>query len=135
MKTFKHIDNESMYPDECQHVEHSEVYRAVKHTSVLAVDDFLPWNVEYVNQKRTYKNQFEQGHYGMSLFTDMDSLLRILNKCPALNEKTNAFAKGFTTIRRGVSLKANKNHHVEYFLYDYENNSPKDDFQIIEVRD
>lgn len=31
-------------------------------------------------------------------------------------------------------MEENKQHHVEYFLYDYENNSPKDDFVIVEVR-
>ena len=48
-------------------------------------------------------------------------------------ERSEAYAKGFTTIKRGISLKEKK-HHVEYFLYDYEYNSPKDDFQIVEVR-
>ena len=52
-----------------------------------------------------------------------------------MNDSINAYAKGFTSIKRGISFKEDSKHHVEYFLYDYENNSPKDDFIIVEVRE
>ncbi len=134
MRKFKHIDNEDLYPDESQHVEYAEVYRATKNTVDLQIEDFLPWNVEYANQKKTFKKQFSQPNYGLSVFTDLDSLKKTVAIYPALNASTNAFAQGFTTIKRGISLKENNRHHVEYYLYDYENNSPKDDFKVIEVR-
>ena len=86
------------------------------------------------NQMRTFKNQFKKPCYGLSLFTNLESLKNKVDSLPVLNDSTNAYAKGFTTIKRGISTKENKEHHVEYFLYDYENNSPKDDFSIIEVR-
>ena len=133
MDKFKHMPEE-FWPDERQHVAYAEVYRAVKSTDLLKVDDFLPWNVEHPNQMKTFKELFQQPNYGLSLFTDLISLKKVVVKIPSLNDKTNAYARGFTTIERGISLKENINHHVEYFLYDYEGNSPKDDFAIVEVR-
>lgn len=130
---FKHMP-EAMWPREIDHVEYSEVYRATKSEDVLAVVDFLPWNVEYEKQRTTFRNTFKQPEYGMSVFTDLNDLKRTVCRFPALNKSTKAFARGFTTIKRGVSLRENQNHHVEYYLYDYENNSPKDDFTIVEVR-
>lgn len=134
MGKFKYMPEE-IWPDDSQHVDYAEVYRAVKSTDILKIEDFLPWNVEHPNQMRTFKNLFNQPKYGMSVFTDLDALRNTLVRYPALNDKTYAYARGFTTIKRGISLKENKQHHVEYFLYDYENNSPKDDFSIFEVRE
>ena len=124
---------EELWPDESLHHEYDEVYRATKSNDMLRVTDFLPWSVEHANQKKTFRTCFSKGEYGLSLFTDLDSLKDTVNKYPALKASTNAFAKGFTSISRGVSLKEDKRHHVEYYLYDYENNSPKDDFVIYEV--
>lgn len=123
-----------IWPDESQHVEYAEVYRAIKSVDVLNIEDFLPWNVEHSNQMKTFRKLFHQPSYGLSVFTDLDSLKNTIEHVPALNDSTNAYAKGFTTIKRGISLKENDRHHVEYFLYDYEYNSPKDDFLIVEVR-
>ena len=134
MDKFKHMPKE-FWPNECDHIEYSEVYRATKHANELKVDDFLPWNIEHHNQMKTFKNQFKKPHFGLSLFTNLESLKNKVDSLPVLNDSTNAYAKGFTTIKRGISTKENKEHHVEYFLYDYENNSPKDDFSIIEVRE
>ncbi len=134
MKMFKHIDDISKYPKKTQHVDHTEVYRAVRSIDELKVEDFLPWNVEHANQRRTFQKYFKPGDYGVSLFTDLDTLKQRVIAIPSLNKRTNAYAKGFTTIHRGISLEESADHHVDYFLYDYENNSPKDDFCIIEVR-
>lgn len=123
-----------MWPDEKQHVEYTEVYRATHSTDDLKVEDFLPWNIEHPNQKKTFKNLFKQPEYGMSTYTDLESLKCVVEKFPKLDSATNAYAKGFTSIKRGISLKENSQHHVEYFLFDYEENSPKDDFKIAEVR-
>ena len=133
MEQFKHIPEE-LWPDQSLHVEYDEVYRATESSDILRIIDFLPWNVEHANQKKTFRGLFKQPEYGLSLFTNLDSLKKTVLRLPALKAKTKAYAKGFTTIIRGVSTKENNLHHVEYYLYDYENNSPKDDFSIIEVR-
>lgn len=70
----------------------------------------------------------------MSVFTELDDLKKVVNRFPAMGETIKSFSKGFTSLNRGVSPKEDKSHHVEYYLFDYENNSPKDDFEIIEVR-
>ena len=134
MSRFLHIDNDDMCPDESQHVEYAEVYRATKNIDVLKVEDFLPWNIEHANQRKTFKNQFKQPEYGLSVFTDLSTLKKKVNSIPSLDASTNSYARGFTTIKRGISLKE-KNHHVEYFLYDYLENSPKVYFRIVEVRE
>lgn len=133
MSEFKHMPEE-YWPDKSKHIEYSVVYRAVKSIDKLGVNDFLPWNIEHKNQRKTFKKTFKQPEYGLSVFTDLDSLKSTVESVVTLNESTKAYAKGFTTIKRGISLKENKKHHVEYFLYDYENNSPKEDFTIVEVR-
>ena len=135
MNEFKYIENKEMWPKESQHVEYAEVYRAVKSTEKLSVEDFMPWNIEHANQKRLFKNKFKQPEYGMSVFTSLESLKKKVSEFPALEESTRAYAKGFTTIKRGISCEENKIHHVEYYLYDYLENSPKDDFDIVEVRE
>ena len=56
MDKFKHMPKE-FWPNECDHIEYSEVYRATKHANELKVDDFLPWNIEHHNQMKTFKNQ------------------------------------------------------------------------------
>lgn len=124
-----------MYPDESQHVEYAEVYRATKSADVLRIEDFLPSNIEHANQKKTFKNQFNKSYYGVSIFTDFGSLKKVVARFPALDNVIKTYSKGFTTITRGISLKEDINHHVDYFLYDYEGNSPKDDFKIVEVRE
>ncbi|MGN0906858.1 MAG: hypothetical protein ACI4NM_06900 [Bullifex sp.] len=125
---------EEVWPDETEHIEYSEVYRAIKNSDTLEITDFLPWIIEHSDQKRLFRKTFQQPEYGMSVFTDLNSLKNTVMKIPALNRTTNGYAKGFTTIERGISTKENAKHHVDYFLYDYLNNSPKDDFIIWEVR-
>ena len=40
MDIFKHMPRE-LWPNECDHVEYSEVYRAIKHANELGVDFFF----------------------------------------------------------------------------------------------
>lgn len=134
MNNFKHISDPAFYPKECDHFDHPVVYRAVKNTDVLCVSDFLPSSIENLNQLKTFKRKLVQSDYSVSVFTDLDALKKTVTKYPSLDAKTKAYAKGFTTIDRGISYKENSDHHVNYFLYDYELNSPKDDFSVIEVR-
>lgn len=133
MVKFKHMP-EAVWPNENEHVEYDEVNRAVHSRNELTVNDFLPWNIEYKNQKKTFGRLFAQPEYGMSVYRDIDSLKEVVERFPKLSASINAYSLGFTTIRRGISTRENSHHHVEYYLYDYEDNSPKDDFRIIEVR-
>ena len=126
---------EEYRPMESEHVEHQCVYRATKSTDILKVEDFLPSVIENPYMLETFgKLVNKQELYGVSLFTDLDALKEMLKKKVSLDRKINSFSKGFTTITKGISTKANSHCHLEYYLYDYENNNPKDDFEIIEVR-
>ena len=134
MQEFVYMPKE-LWPDEAEHVDYDPVYRATKNINQLTVEDFLPWNVEHKNQKRTFKNLFKKPEYGMSVFTNLGALEETLEKVPSLNRKIRSISKGRTSLARGISTKENEKHHVEYFLYDYINNSPKDDFEICIIRD
>ena len=133
MNKFKYMPDE-VAPDDSEHVEYDKVYRAVKNIDELKIEDFLPWNIEHPNQKKTFKKLFKQPEYGMSVYTELSALQNKVETIPSLNKSTKAYAQGFTSIDRGISTKENNAHHVEYFLYDYLSNSPKDDFHIVEVR-
>ena len=126
---FQYIPVE-LWPKESEHIDYDPVFRAVKSTELLTVNDFLPWNIEHRNQKKTFKTLFKQPEYGMSVFTELDSLMKKIDEIPSLKKHTKSVAKGRTSKARGISPKENQEHHVEYFLYDYINNSPKDDFEI-----
>lgn len=129
MRQFINIP-QAFWPKEDEHIEYDSVYRAVKSESELTIDDFLPWNIEYANQEKTFKGQFAKPNYGMSVFTDMKSLLSKIHNIPSLRKKTKSIAIGRTSIEKGISTRENQEHHVEYYLYDYINNSPKEDFEI-----
>jgi len=131
---FKYIPKE-YWPNQSEHVDFNEVYRASMSVDVLKIDDFIPSNIEHKNQKKTFKNTFEQPEFSVSLSTDLDSLKKTVSKFPSMNKRIKSYSKGKTSIKRGISTAENTStHHVNYFLYDYIENSPKDDFEIIEVR-
>ena len=58
MDIFKHMPSE-LWPNECDHVEYSEVYKATKHANELGVDEFVPWNIGDQNQMETFKDRFD----------------------------------------------------------------------------
>ncbi len=133
MKEFKYIPK-NFWPSVEEHVQYETVYRGVKSINQLQVEDFLPWDIENPNQMKKFKNMFKQPFFGTSIYTNLDSLRKTVCKYPALNSKIKAYAVGFTTIEKGISTREDSNHHVDYYLYDYVNNSPKNDFNILEVR-
>lgn len=57
MGKFKHMP-EAVWPKENEHIGYDEVYRAVHSREELSVSDFLPWNIEYKNQKKTFGRLF-----------------------------------------------------------------------------
>ena len=133
MNEFKYIPKE-FWPSVEEHIQHETVYRGVKSTNILHVDDFLPWNIENSNQMKKFNGLFKQPYFGTSVFTNLENLRSVVKNFPALGTKIKAYAVGFTSIEKGISKKENLNNHVDYYLYDYINNSPKDDFNILEVR-
>ena len=131
---FVHMPD-ALWPGDDEHIDYEPVFRGTKSTDYLKIDDFLPSNIEYENQKKTFKNLFQRPNYGVSVFTALASLEETIAKFPALQKSIKSISKGRTTIVRGISTKENEKHHIDYYLYDYLNNSPKEDFEIEKVRD
>ena len=129
MEVFKDIPKECR-PDLAINDEFQEVFRGTSNISVLDKTDFLPTFVEYRNQKKLWKNQFNNSsYYSVSLFTSLDKL----KEKTKMIKRIKSYSKGFTTIKRGISI-LNSDSHIDYFLYDYDNNNPYLDFVIIEVK-
>ena len=62
------------------------------------------------------------------LFTSAESLKLLFESSVGFRRNHKSIAKGFTTIKRGYSYEANQKGHVDYYLYDYLENNPYEDF-------
>lgn len=94
MEQFKHIPEE-LWPDQSLHVEYDEIYRATESSDILRIIDFLPWNVEHANQKKTFRGLFKQPEYGLSLFTNLDSLKKNCIKVTSIKSQNKSLCKRF----------------------------------------
>lgn len=131
MSDFKDVPDKYC-PDKSEHIKYNTIFRGIVHLDKLDYTDFLPSHIQYERQRKTFKNLFNSSSdYSCSLFTELDTLKISVSQIRRLR----GYAQGFTDIKRGVSCKENRDHHVDYFLYDYENNSPCDDFKVIEEKD
>lgn len=135
MSKFIHIPDQ-YEPFIKSHHDYRPVYRAVENVTTLDYTDFLPSIIENQDSSSNFDgviNDKDQplNKYSTSVFTDIDMLKKKIEQVPILKKKKKAIAEGFTTNSRGVSTKK-KDGHVNYYLYDYMNNSPKDDFKICE---
>jgi len=79
-------------------------------------------------KKKTFDKLFDS-NYSVSLCKDLEQLKKLTNPIPLIK----SYSIGFTNIKRGVSPVSNSQ-HIDYYLYDYINNSPCSDFEIIEVK-
>ena len=126
---FKYMPKDK-WPNENEHITYDVVYRATKHTVNLTYEDFIPSNIENENAMDTFK-KFQKSDYSVSLFTDLE----VLKSKTSFSKKYNSYSKGFTSNKRGISTRESESKHVNYYLYDYIENSPCDDFSVIEVID
>ena len=111
-------------PKQEQHIDYYNVFRLVINTEVLTFEDFIPSCFE-----EGYVPKNEQGDYSVSLNKNREVLLKLREKFVGM-KKYNGLAIGNTSNLRGLSFGKT---HINYFLYDYLNNSPCDDFSIFEV--
>ena len=131
MSPFEYIPDE-FKPTEDKHVEYSEVYRALRGNEVTK-EDFYPTFIERNSKKK--RKLFEprnQSDYSVSVFRTMESIMLLFNSNWGFHKSHKAIAKGCTTKRRGYSYDADKNGHIDYFLYDYLENNPYEDFKYCE---
>lgn len=136
MKPFSYIPDR-LKPDKEKHVSHPVVFRALRHKTVEK-EDFYPTCIEQEQRNRNMNNLFRdseelesQSNYSVSLNTSLKSLCALF-KLSGFRRNHEGVAKGFTSDKRGYSYAADKKGHVDYFLFDYINNNPCDDFQLVE---
>ena len=106
------------------------VYRAISHNVITTVkEDFLPsfMDLEYIPLILT------TGHYGLSVFEDLEKLKNTVASSKRLYNSTIGYAFGFTNFDRGIWTNPDNKTHINYFLFDWDNNNPFDDFEIIEA--
>lgn len=126
----------------------SETFRFLYHTGKPNQKDFIPTfkderqkelrerrkqlgkmaNV-VVEQHSPIKNNISE--YAVSLFSDLEKGKKILWKNDSSKKDYPAIAKGPTDSDKGYTV-LDKNQHISYFLFDYDNNSPYSDFSTIE---
>lgn len=131
MSPFEYIPDE-FKPTADKHVEYSEVYRAL-HGYNVTKEDFYPTIIER-NSKKKGKlfEPREQGDYSVSVFRTMKAIKLLFDSSMGFRNSHKAIAKGCTTKRRGYSYEADKKGHIDYFLYDYLENNPYEDFKYCE---
>lgn len=126
---------EEFFPDISEHINYSPVYRAIENVDSINIQDFIPTNIEEEGRNGFFsksENNYQRDHYSVSVYTNHNQLCKKLNSCVKLQSRFKGIAKGFTTIEKGVSTKKNKKSHVNYYLFDYINNSPYTDFELLE---
>lgn len=120
---FIHIPDELWGKIENENKEqHDRVYRLVKNID-LTYKDFLPTNVEHPERE----NFNTLSSFSVSLFSNRNSL-DSLRQRPTF--KSFYVALGKTDINKGVCSIADSKGHINYYLYDYEYNSPCSDFEV-----
>lgn len=134
MEPFSYIPDR-LKPEKEKHVLYPVVFRALRHKTVEK-EDFYPTFIEQGNRNknklfRDSEKPESQSDYSVSLNTSLASLCALF-KLSGFRKNHEGVAKGFTSDKRGYSYAADKKGHVDYFLFDYINNNPCDDFQLVE---
>lgn len=128
MKRFEYIPDD-LLPEEDKHVDYKDVFRAIRNADVTK-DDFLPSIIENPYLAKKFEKRTKLENYSVSLWKTETQLKRIYNSNASFKKKYNAIAKGFTSKERGYSYKAGKDGHINYYLFDYEDNNPYSDFEF-----
>lgn len=119
-------------PKESEHKDINEAYRGTINTDDLNVVDFLPSFIECGNRRKQWGKS--RSFFSVSLFSNEEDLKNNIQSIPTLNNKIKSISKGYTTLKRGISVLSDNSTHIDYFLYDHKNNNPYSDFNIIERR-
>lgn len=108
------------------------VYRALFNNAEKAVkEDFMPYYLS--TDKYIPPYLLECSYYGMSTFIDLEQLkIAVASSKGELHDKTIGYAFGRTNYDKGIWWSPNSKTHIEYFLFDWDNNNPCEDFEIID---
>lgn len=152
-KSFKNVPDEIAEEiSKKVHESFAAVYRAIGHVGALEPEDFYPTFADEKNKRLAEKHRKKGGmanviasqRIAVTIETSSVSLCptfeiaekRVKNLYWFSSEaKKNhpgiAVAVGATNEARGVSVQDNPS-HISYYLYDYEENNPCVDFQVLE---
>lgn len=125
-----------------------EAFRFLYHKGQPLKTDFIPTFMDEHQQKIREKrrqcgkmasvvvNQHKERKYklsdfSVSLFLNIEKGKEILWKDDSLKKDYPAIALGFTCSGKGYSVVDNQT-HLSYYLFDYVNNNPYNDFSTIE---
>ena len=104
------------------------VFRAL-YSNEITVGDFIPSIFDMRATRKKGYNPDSPGSYSVSLFPSLDVYRLKCDASKGFRTSHPAVAVGKTSLLRGYSCRDN-DIHVSYFLYDYEDNSPAEDFKI-----
>lgn len=113
-------------PNEEENVFYPLVYRAMYNSDVDDIKNFLPSYIERNINPASFFSM-KQTTFSMSIFDNEEVMMKKLKLNVKKWNELNAIATGHTDIQKGISTLAKEN-HINYYLYDYRNNSPKSDF-------
>ena len=114
------------------------VYRVIP-DSIPTPDGFMPTFVDKAKRNKTANLEMlfeisskekECGEFSLSVYLDMDIMIRKIYGT-ALSKIRPFIAKGTISEEKGVAEKPNTDKHIDYYLSDYEENNPYDDFCVI----
>lgn len=118
---------EEFRPDEKDNVVSEPVFRAV-HSKEMVINNFLP---SYIEKPRN-PNSFlpvNKSYYSMSVFRSLEECEKTIRRYPNIANTIVGYAVGKTNINKGIALSPSSFGHIDYFLFDYQNNNPCVDFE------
>jgi hypothetical protein len=114
------------------------VYRAV-YGPIIEPKSFLPSFVDLSKRNKTenlemlfqaVKDEKDCDDFSCSVYLDLDIMLAKLYGS-VISKKRPYLAKGLLNDNKGIADKPDSDLHISYYLEDYEDKNPFDDFEII----
>ncbi len=131
----KFVDNipQKFIPSETEHVDHTNVVRALIDNK-CSIQSFLPSFLEPGRINSATFDPNDPDSYSLSLYSSIEELNSAVGPIKSFWKRHNGYAVGFTTIKKGISTKADPiKGHISYFLYDTYGNNPCEDFVCLEI--
>ena len=132
MKFVDGVVPEEFQPSDSEHIRYDVVYRFVKKID-FGCESFTPYVLDNPNACKQFARQEkpEAGHFAVSLYDSIEHAIDALKKFKRLQNVTLGIAVGFTDFSKGISTERDAyTGHIDYFLYDWKNNTPAVDFEF-----
>lgn len=131
---FEYIEDESVIVriNSLSHKNFNGVIRAL-YSDELTKEDFIPTFLDAKQRRKAAFDPTALSSYSISLFIDYETYKIYCSTNRSFREKHKAVARGFTSEKRGIScvLNPSNSKHIDYFLFDFEQNGPLEDFEVL----